>query len=210
MASLAVVVISLVGCQTPAPSSAPAELTLLVADRDVLIDRALTVLRESGFDPDAVDRDNGLIITKRATSGQWFEFWRPDSRGAYQVLESSLHTMGRVVTVALTSVEHGDTAEAPATAATTAAAAPATRPAAGWCRLRVRVDKSRYNAPARQVTTASGALAIYGEELPTEEGVRRAHTPDAHWVSLGEDGLLAEYLLGRIALGARPPAGATP
>jgi hypothetical protein len=49
------------------------------------------------------------------------------------------------------------------------------------------------------VTTASGALAIYNERLPTTEGLRGAASRGEHWVPLGRDVLLEGYLLDRIA-----------
>jgi hypothetical protein len=77
----------------------------------------------------------------------------------------------------------------------------------GAYRVSVAVNKSRYAAPDRQVTTASGALAIYNERLPTNEGLRNARSRLSHWVPLGRDALLEADLLDRIAAraaGARP------
>ena len=66
-------------------------------------------------------------------------------------------------------------------------------------RLAVQVDKSRYSATERQITTASGALAIYSEHIPTTEGLRKAESGGAHWVPLGRDALLESYLLAKLA-----------
>jgi hypothetical protein len=69
----------------------------------------------------------------------------------------------------------------------------------GESRVSVRVDKQRYSAPERQVTTASGALAIYSEHLPTTEGLLASRTEGEHWIPLGRDVLLEQYLLDTIA-----------
>ena len=166
------------GCQAPGQPEGPTEMVLCIPDHEAFVEASLSVLRRHDFPPEYVDRAHGVVITQPATSGQWFEFWRRDSQGAYQGLEASLHTMRRVVTV---SVE------------------PTGGEAPDEYRLAVRVDKSRYSAPERQVTTASGALGIYNERLPTTEGLRAARTRDAHWVPMGRDALLEEYLLGRLA-----------
>jgi hypothetical protein len=67
----------------------------------------------------------------------------------------------------------------------------------------VQVDKLRYSAPERQVTTGSGALAISSEKTPDVEGLRGPRSHRAEWVPLGRDPLLEAFLLQRIA-GARP------
>ena len=163
------------GCQAPAAPTAPTETVLRIPDRDAFLDTSLSVLRRYDLPPKYVDRASGRVVTERTTGGQWFELWRADSRGAYQALESSLHTVGRIATI---SVEPLDSAE--------------------QCRVSVRVDKERYSAPERQITTASGALRIYSERVPTNEGLRRAASARAHWVPLGRDALLESFLLARL------------
>lgn len=161
--------------------------------------------------PERVDRDAGLIITRPTTGGQWYEFWRVDSQGGYNVLESSLHTVQRRAAIELTPIgaagDADDQAAAPSDAARSAAAAdaaagdgsgaPGVR--SGRYRVTVQVDKERYSAPERQITSASGALAIYSDRVPTTEGLRRSQSRGEHWVPLGRDGLLEAYLLARIA-----------
>ena len=154
-------------------------MTLHAADKDVLIDETLTLLRELDFPPDRVDRQAGTIAAGPSTGGQWFEIWRRDVYGGYQILESSMHTIRREVGVTIEPVSgDADSDE---------------------YRLSVEVKKFRYSAPDRQVTTASGALAIYSERVPTTEGLRNAASRGHSWVPLGRDGLLEKALLSRIA-----------
>lgn len=61
----------------------------------------------------------------------------------------------------------------------------------------IEVQKERYSAPERQVTTASGALSIYNERLPTTDGLRKARTPGESWVPQGRDAELERWLLER-------------
>ncbi len=167
----------LAGCNAPAVTEKPAARIVQIADRDAFLDRAMTVLREHDFQPRRADRDIGLVVTWPSTSGQWFEFWRRDVHGAYQSLEASIHTIRREVTLTVQPVDGGQPDEQQVT---------------------VQVEKSRYSAPERQVTTASGALTIYSEHIPTEEGLRRRRVEGEHWVPLGRDSLLEEYLLKQI------------
>lgn len=178
------------GCQSPGVGG-PTETVLRIADRDAFIDETLTVLRENDYRPQQVDRNEGLAIAGPSTSRQWFESWRPDSRDAYQSFESSLHTIRRLVIVRL----------APAGVSPEAASQPGTPMIAddGMYRLTVTVEKSRYSAPERQLTTAAGALAIYSSQMPTEEGLRNARTVGEHWVPLGRDVRLEQWFLERFA-----------
>lgn len=192
----------LVGCEAPL-AAGPTETVLHIVDRDAFIDRALTLLRENDFRPQQVDRVEGLAIAGPSTGGQWFEFWRPDHQGAYQNLEASLHTIRRMAIVRLT----------PAALSSEAASQPGAATIAddGQYRVNVTVEKARYSAPERQITTAVGVLGIYSSRLPTEEGVRNARTAGEHWVPLGRDALLEQWFLERLTgLAALPLRDSAP
>lgn len=236
VASLVGLAALLPGCQAPAQPTGPTQIVLRIPDYDAFVDGTLSVLRRYEFPPDHADRLRGVIVSKPSTSGQWFEPWRVDSRGAYQLFEASIHTMRRVVSVQVEpldaaaeqamgrfAVESGGETQ-PATmeaapdqpprsapAANESAAqqgkdattetAPSGAPAALY-RVIVRVDKSRYAAPERQITTASGALAIYSARVPTEEGARGEHSRSVQWVPLGRDPLLEEFFLDQFTTAA--------
>lgn len=191
------------GCHAP-QANGPTETVLHIADREVFLDRTLTLLRENDFRPQQVDRAEGLAIAGPTTSGQWFEFWRPDHQGAYQDVEASLHTVRRTVIVQMT----------PAALTTQAASQPDSPRLAddGMYRVNVTVEKARYSAPERQMTTAVGVLGIYSSRLPTEEGLRNARTTGEHWVPIGRDPLLEQWFLERITplASATSPAEAIP
>jgi len=169
-----------VGCQAPAAATGPTAMVLEIPDRDNFYDDTLTLLRERDFPLERVDRDAGLIVSQPSIGQQWFEFWRSDSIGGYQLFESSIHSIRRIVTVSVEPEE-------------------ATTDAGGQYRVTVQVDKERYSAPERQVTTASGALVIYSEHLPTTEGVLASKVRGEHWIPLGRDALFEKYLLEKIA-----------
>ena len=179
------------GCHAPGQPSGPTEMVLHVPDHEAFFDASLSVLRLYDFPPDRADRTRGLIVSHPTTSGQFFEWWRVDSRGGYQTLESSLHTMRRIVTVNIEPAVGRESTTAPATGES-----------GELYRVRVQVDKSRYSAPERQITTTSGALAIYSERVPTVEGLRGPQSRGAQWVPLGRDALLESFLLEKLSTAA--------
>lgn len=174
---------SLTGCQVTPPPNGPTEILLRIPDREAFLDETLTLLRQRDFTPEQVDWDDGVVVTRPATGRQWFEFWRHDSIGGYQLLESSIHTIARIVTVRVAPADPDNPSDE--------------------FRVSVQVDKQRYSAPERQVTTASGALGIYSERLPTTEGLIASRAEGEHWVPLGRDARFELYLLDKIA-GATP------
>ncbi len=170
----------LTGCHAPPTASGPTELVVHVSDREVLMERVATLLRERDFAPQRFDTHEGLIVSKPSTSQQWFEFWRHDAIGAYQLFEASIHTIRRIVTVHFRTLPDDPQA----------------------CQVQIEVAKQRYSAPERQVTTSSGALGIYSERLPTTRGRLERKADVEHWVSLGRDVLLERYLADLIARAA--------
>lgn len=201
-----------VGCEAPPAATGPTTMRVRVSDYEAFVDDALSTLRRNDFAPSFVDREAGVIVTDPATSAQWFELWRGDARGPYNALESSLHTVRRRVTLQVDQLAGQSPVASAATPPTTAASAPR----GGEFALSMRVEKERYSAPERQVTTASGALGIYNERLPTSEGlIPRGYA--VRWTPLGRDPLLESHLLEEIARGhggtivvAPPGAAAEP
>jgi hypothetical protein len=182
----------LAGCQAPVPPGGPTERVVTISDYERFVDDALTLLRLNNFTPDYVDRARGVILSEPETSGQWFEPWRRDAQGAYQLTEASLHTIRRMVTIHVMPLDD----EAGAAAS---------------YRLTVRVNKSRYSAPERQITTASGALNMYSIRTPTVYGERGKASQRVHWVPLGRDALLESYFVEQLAAktGAQLPPNGT-
>jgi len=169
------VFLGLVGCQRPHPPVQPPAGVLLIEknDLDCAWDETVEVLREHYFTPDRLDRRSGTIISHPTLSKQWFEFWRDDTQGWYEVTESSIHSMRRIVEVKFVPVKNR-------------------------YEIQLCVTVQRKNGPERQVTTSSGALMAFREGTPLTTGEmvrgRRAST----WVVVGEDVKMANYLLQRI------------
>lgn len=159
-------------CQKPLPPQEPTA-AVISTQEDVasLWESALSVLRKFEFVPDRQDRAVGVITTLPMTSMQWHEPWRQDVVDGYHLLESSLHTTQRVVTVRFHSGEqpHVD----------------------------VQVDVYRASQPETQITSASSVLHGFAGLLPTETGVL-ATAAQVDWVPLGRDAALEDRILRRI------------
>jgi hypothetical protein len=198
------------GCQAPAQPERPTLRIVDVSDYDEAFDDVLTELRMRDLGPldlgDA-DRARGRIQVGPVTSQQWFEFWRKDALGSYQMLEANLQQIGRTITIEFQPLAQRDANGDETTSVTDAEATPSdddsnelpplTDNRAGIYSLLVRVDKSRFSTPQRQITTASGALGLYSQRVPTRAG-RDGPDPAGHWVPLGRDGLLEEDLLASV------------
>lgn len=165
-----------IGCQRPAQPEGPTARDLPKQTApDALWDDAVATLREYGFRVRVQDRVNGQIITSPETSAQFFEPWRDDVGSRYALLESSLHTMQRQVTVQF--IKNGNT----------------------WS-AEVRVDVYRLSQPETQITSASSVLHGFSGYLPDSEGGSLRATGDRkQWVLTGRDGELERELLNRIA-----------
>jgi hypothetical protein len=198
----------LTGCQAPAQPTGPAEIVLQLHDYDAFVDASLSLLHRYDIPPDRVDRTRGLIISRPTTSAQWFEWWRVDVPGGYQLLESSIATMQRTVTIhidplGVTSAPAAETQATqprllPADGITNAAEEKAT-PISGRFRVRVQVDKTRLSAPERQITTASGAMSMYSVRTPTVEGQRGKGSRGVEWVPHGRDALLEAFFIDQLS-----------
>lgn len=197
----------LAGCTAPPEPTVPTLQLVRVADYDRLFDHALDVLRLRDIGPTTLDeahRANGTIKVGPLTSQQWFEFWRRDTLGGYQNLEANLQQIGRTISIEIkpltarttdSSLAIDQQAAGDDPTAMQAALPPLTRHGPGIYRVSVTVEKSRYSAPQRQVSTPSGALRLYSPRTPTRAGLRGPAARSAHWVPLGRDGLLEEDLL---------------
>jgi len=176
------------GCHQPAQPTQPTATEVVVSDVDefdLLWRTAVRALERHQFQVDRQDRHAGIITTFPETAPQWFEFWRRDFSDPYSTLESSLHTIRRQATVRVVRTE-------------------------GEKRYRVEVEVrvSRWSAPERQVTTASGAMRMFSREMPTTEGLMPEEAEPPHWVDLGRDPVLEKKLLQAILDLYAPPAPA--
>jgi hypothetical protein len=139
------------------------------------------VLRDMRFDIVYPPAKPGLVETEPMTGSSWFEFWREDTIGSYQTAESSLHTIRRRVTVAVT-------------------------PASKGSQVSVKVEKQRMSAPDSAPQHISAAFNIYrpGDTDLLRQDEMAPHT--YRWIEIGRDDALEQRILEHIQLRSAPGA----
>ncbi|MCP4710378.1 MAG: hypothetical protein GY869_17280 [Planctomycetes bacterium] len=86
------------GCMSPAVS--PVEGPVIVSgDVDEIWQACQDQVKGRGFRLDLVDRREGIIISYPQVSSQWFEFWCQDVVTSEDLVESSLHTVRRIIQI---------------------------------------------------------------------------------------------------------------
>jgi len=154
-----------------------------------LFTAAEDILRSYYLQPDRKDRQEGVITTHRDTTGNWFEFWRPQPRPAYYWAESNLHTIQREATV---HICRGSTP--------------------GTYDIDVQVDRYRYRLDERQVDNPAGALRLFSSDAPTYFGRTLYGTATettnasgnlklddaSYWIHLGRDESMENAILAAI------------
>jgi hypothetical protein len=165
----------MIGCQSPhqPPQPPPMSLTVDKGDFDIAWDETVDVLREYNFVPDRQDRRAGIIVTLPTLSKQLFEFWRTDAQGNYDLWESSLHNIRRLVEVRFI-------------------------PKNGKYEIRMIVRVERKHQPQRMVTTSSGVFQAFRESIPTFQGEAGEKSQSITWETMGKDIRFSNYLLTRI------------
>lgn len=130
----------LAGCANyTQPVGPPQNLTVEQKNFEALWLGSMDVLRANYFVIDRQDRRAGVITTKPLLGKHWFELWRHDAAGWYNMSESSLQTIYRTAEVRI-------------------------RPAAenaGTFRATVLVQTSRADRVTRQVTNVSEAYSMF-------------------------------------------------
>ncbi len=130
------------------------------------------VLARMHFTVAKADTEQGVIITKPLPGGEFFEFWREDSVGAFNATEASMHTLRRTAHLDISQQDHQ------------------------VC-IRCNVKTEKLYLPQSDLSSSAQAFRMYGltsrsrqrVELPTQ---RRS------WVDMGADQKLSTKILNRI------------
>ncbi|UCG34326.1 MAG: hypothetical protein JSU68_06745 [Phycisphaerales bacterium] len=175
---VAVLLLPIWGCASPAQPTARTAALLSVSDDDAferLWDASTRVLRRNHLRPTREDRGAGVIQSQPAVTQSWFEFWRRDVVDGYSFAEAQLHSIRRAACIKMDRSEDPD-----------------------QYIVSVRVDKERLSTPERQVTSAAGAIQMFGSGVPTTRGRMVAAAEARSWTPLGRDGNLEARLLAEI------------
>jgi len=161
------------GCATGASGRFSNPMTFAGTDAETVEHVARRVLMELRFDLEYPESSEGRLATDVLTGASWFEFWREDTLGTMQSLESSLHTIRRRATVSISPKDSGS-------------------------QVFVQVVKQRKSAPGLGPETMAETFNIYGTE-DTDLMRQNELAPTLYeWVDMGRDELLEQDILERI------------
>jgi hypothetical protein len=163
------------GCQYPHAPVQPASGALVInkSEFDTAWEETIDVLREHYFIPDSQNQRAGLIVSYPTLSRQWFEFWRDDSLGTYEKMESSIHSIRRTARVKFVPVKDK-------------------------YQIQISIMVQRKAEPERQITSASGTILAFRDTAPLMSGEKKPRAKTITWTQVGEDVKLANYLLHRL------------
>ena len=165
------------GCKEAVRRENP--LALRGIDADTAESAARRVLEDLRFEIEYPEASEGRIATRGLTGASWFEFWREDTLGTDQRIESSLHTTRRRVTVAITPVVAGS-------------------------EIFIQVTKERLTAPNQGPQSIGATYSLYGFQISKMYEPDEI-TPTRHkWVDVGRDDLLEQKILVRLERRLQP------
>jgi hypothetical protein len=119
------------------------------------------------------EASEGHVTTQPMTGASWFEFWREDTRGQYQVAESSLQTTRRKASVSISPKDAGS-------------------------QVFVKVVKFRKSAPDQMPQNIGSAFNIHDPEDTDLARQNELAPAEFDWVEMGRDGLLEQHILEQI------------
>ncbi len=163
------------GCMKPNNGDALKNITL-ECEIDELWQVSKKELRSRGFSLDRIDKYNRSITTHPLTSKQWFEFWRNDVVDHHSLMQSSMQTIRRIVTIDITSNQNDDRKD---------------KPISHTIECTVIVQK-QFNKPNHSNGTK---LSISQIASPPDDNINNI---DSSWLPAGDDNALATAILQNI------------
>lgn len=161
------------GCQMAAGPMEPAEPVCIgsTSTEDIIL-TAEQVLTGMQFSVEKLDAVEGYLKTRPLSGSQFFQFWREDTRGAYNWAETNLHSIQRTVEI---NVQNGDPQSC----------------------IECIVDMRRLSLPQERL---AGVHNLTGLFSGGDDAMRELEVPEAriYWIPLGRDGNLENYILETI------------
>ena len=147
---------------------------------DEIWDACLASLEDRGFEVDLQDRRFGRIVTKPVVGKQFFEFWRNDTANSDDLLNSSLHTIRRTVSVTIAKPS----------------------PGAREFQVNVQARAERASIPGDQLDSTAEAFELLNSQgVPVSPRRSDYVSPRARpsWVDIGTEPALEQAIMGDIA-----------
>jgi hypothetical protein len=173
--SVCVVFLALGGCAGAGRFEAVEELCVGGVARAEAMRAAEDVLGGMGFAIEKWDVESGFIRSRPLRGGQFFEFWRKDTRGPFNSAEANLHSVRRIVEVEMKQRE-------------------------GQLCIGCAANVQRLNLPEQEVVSISDSYAMFSdsEERAQKLEVGPRQRQGMAWIELGRDARLETELLRRI------------
>ncbi|MEZ6041582.1 MAG: hypothetical protein R3C20_13840 [Planctomycetaceae bacterium] len=164
------------------PYSGASAIYVSVANRDLLWERAVSVLNYNHFLVARESKLEGVIETEFRAGANLLEPWHPDSIGFENRLESTLQSIRRRVVVTMQAAAPGQTS------------------------VSVRVDKEIEDLPGLAASYEGGATFREGQPLQRDLTQVIGQSAPSRWLPIGRDTLLEQKLLREIsgAAGVQP------
>jgi hypothetical protein len=165
----------LAGCGQQRQFKAVDQICLPQGDKALAMRTAEEVLGRMHFDIAKSDAQLGIIRTRPLAGAQFFEFWRKDTVGCKNQLQSNLHSIRR--TVELNINRHAD----------------------ALC-IDCCVNAERLNLPARPITSSARMNRMFTKSSSSKQGLKL--DPELRkrmtWLDLGRDPELETLILNQI------------
>jgi hypothetical protein len=133
-----------------------------------------SVLNKLHFGIAKADLNEGLVTTLPLSGANFFEFWRKDTVGKQNILESNLHTIRRIVELNITQ-QNND------------------------CLVQCKVHTQRLNVPYNSATQTS-AYRMLSNSTATVPSLQLSayQKQNMTWTDLGNDHALAQKIINMI------------
>ena len=171
------VLLSTSGCLQPKIFSSTFTFNRELSDR--MWERSISVLHQCHFQIARESKLEGVIETAYRSGSGILEPWHSDSQGAPQLIESTLQSIRRRVTVSMKPAEDGQ------------------------LRLVVRVDKEQEDVPGEVARFEGGAT--FSDSVPLSRDLSGVvgQSGRSRWIPLGRDEVLEGILAQKIAAAQR-------
>jgi len=176
---LAVLITVLPGCATPPPATADNPLEIDTREYGRVMDAAVAVLRDAGFEIDEHDYRFGRVTTRPLASPLLLEFWKQTTPGPDARVQSTVNDDRRSVTVTLAPIAEGAGGQPPAA-----------------YDLSVQVLIERRQHAGKHLTGSTKTLWAAPAVQPVEW--RRRGIEARYWQPIGRDAAFEKHLLAEI------------
>ncbi|MCX5683676.1 MAG: hypothetical protein NT049_08330 [Planctomycetota bacterium] len=170
---LLVTAATLVGCARAPEARYPNPMALPSSDIASVEKVAQRILLELNFEVVYPQSKPGRVDTEHLTGDSWFEFWRGDTVGDFQRVESSLHTIRRAVHIQVS-------------------------PAPTGSQVSVKVDKERLSAPGSSPSAISQTYDLYNPRKTSLARQDEFKETQYTWLPMDRDDALEQVILERI------------